>query len=155
MKSREIILVAGGLSFILLIVFLSLLLSGKFNVQSCGCPKVIERNFVYLFILLAGIFVASLVYYLLSMKIETQKESITKNVSLVLTFLDRNEREVLNEVISGGGEFLQSELTRKFGKLKTHRAVRKLEEQGIINIEEHGKTTKITLKPELKKELVK
>ena len=155
MKSREIILVAGGLSFILLIVFLSLLLSGKFNVQSCGCPKVIERNFVYLFILLAGIFVASLVYYLLSMKIETQKESITKNVSLVLTFLDRNEREVLNEVISGGGEFLQSELTRKFGKLKTHRAVRKLEEQGIINIEEHGKTNKITLKPELKKELVK
>jgi uncharacterized membrane protein len=155
MKRRDIFLVIGALSFILFVVLLSLLLSDKFNSQSCGCPKVVERNFVYIFIVLSAIFIGSFVYYLTSLKIDNQKEIISKNISLVLNFLDNNEREILNQIIENNGEILQSDLTKKFGKLKSHRMIKKLESQRVIEVKNEGKTNKIYLKPELKRELVK
>jgi len=148
-------LIIGAISFIIFVVLLSLLLGDKFNSQTCGCPHVIENNFVYLFIILSAIFIGSLVYYLSSIKIETQREMISKNINLVLSFLDTNERQILNEIIKNNGEILQSDLTGKFGKLKSHRMIKKLQKQGVIEVKNNGKTNKIFLKDELKKELVK
>jgi len=155
MKTRDIILIIGGISFLLFVIFLSMLLSNKFSPKTCGCLNVVENNFVYIFIVLSSVFIGSLVYFLLSFKISYQKEAIRKNVGLVLSFLDKSEKEILNEIIENRGEILQSELTKKFGKLKTHRTIRNLESQKVINLIKEGKTNKIILKEELKKELVK
>jgi uncharacterized membrane protein len=155
MKSRDIVLIIGGLSFIIFVILLSLLLGDKFNQQTCGCPHVVENNFMYIFVVLATIFIGSLVYYLTSIKIENQKQTISRNTSLVLSFLDANEKEFLEEILKNKGEVLQSELTKKFGKLKSHRTIKKMKQQGVIDVENGSKTNKIKLKEELKKELVK
>lgn len=154
MKKRDIILIVGALSFFLLIVFLSLLLGDKFQVQGCGCPKLVSRNFIYIFIVLAAIFIASLVYYLTSMKIEAQSKLMDKNISLILGFLDKDEKQIIERVIEKKGEITQNELTKQYGKLKTHRVIQRLKNKNIIKIQNIGKTNLIKLKDELKKELI-
>lgn len=154
MKTKDIILLVGGISFVIFVILLSLLLGNHFQVTSCGCPKLVSHNFVYLFVILAVIFIGCLVYYLLSLKIESQKESINKNLKLVLSFLDDKEKQILNEMIKNNGEMMQDKLTGKFGKLNTHRTIKKMKLQGIINIEKTGKTNKISLKNELRRELI-
>lgn len=152
---KEIWLAVSGISFILFVVFLSLLLADKFQVRGCGCPKVISYNFLYIFIFLSIVFIGSLIYYLASLKIDTQKSVLKKNLALVLNFLDKDEKKFLNSIIESKGEILQSELTKKFGKLKSWRVVKRLNDKNIISIENLGKTNKIILKPELATELVK
>lgn len=154
MKNRDIVLIIGALSFLLFVIFLSLLLADKFEVKSCGCPKLVSHNFIYIFIVLAAVFIASLVYYLTSIKIEAQGKLMDKNISLILGFLDEDEKAVLEHLIKNKGEILQNELTRKYGKLKTHRLIQRLKNKNIINIQNLGKTNLIKLKDELKKELI-
>jgi hypothetical protein len=52
MKIRNGVLIIGALAFLILVVSLSLLLADRFQVSTCGCPKVISQNFVYLFIVI-------------------------------------------------------------------------------------------------------
>jgi uncharacterized membrane protein len=152
---KEAWLIVSGVSFLLFVLSLSLLLADKFQVKSCGCPKVVSYNFIYLFIFLSIIFISSLIYYLASLKIENQKHILKKNLNLVLNFLDRDERQFLNLIIQSKGEILQKELTTKFGKLKSSRVVKRLHDKEIVNVISVGKTHKIVLKPEIAGELLK
>lgn len=148
-------LIVSGLSFIVFVYLLSLLLADKFKISSCGCPKMVSHNFVYIFVVLAVIFIVPLIYYIFSLKIDTQQKIIKKNIDLVMSFLDSKEKKILNEIINSKGKILQSQLTKKFGKLQTHRVIQKLKENKIIDVVDAGKTNEIALKPLLIKELVK
>jgi hypothetical protein len=155
MKKRDIILIIGGIAFLVLIICLALLLADKFDVNKavCGCPKVISHNFVWIFILLAGVFVACLLYYLFSLKIDSQKGAIHKNMEILLSILDEDEKKVIRKLISNSGRIMQSELSLEFGKLRAHRVIKKLEEKKMIDIKRDGKTNRIKLKEELRREL--
>ncbi|MBI2630346.1 hypothetical protein HYW76_04555 [Candidatus Pacearchaeota archaeon] len=153
MKKNDIILGIGICAFILFVVFLSLLLADKFHSQSCGCPNVIEKNFIYIFVILAVIFVGSLSYYLFKLRLETQDSLIKKNLLLVLSFLDEDEKNVIKEIAANNGIMTQTNITSKYGKLKSHRIIRKLEKKGLIIVNPIGKTNEIKLKEELKQEL--
>lgn len=155
MKIKEGILLIGGLSFITLVTFLSLLLADKFQVRGCGCPKVVSHNFIWLFIILAIIFVASLLHYLFSLKIEKKEKIISKNFEVLNSILDKDEKNFLDIIAKNKGEMPQSKLSKKYDKIKAHRTLKKLQEKNIIDIKKQGKTNKITLKKELKEELVK
>ena len=155
MKLREGVLITGGIAFVTLVIFLSLLLADRFQVRGCGCPKVISHNFVWLFIILAIIFVASLFYYLFSMKLEKKEKVITKNIEVLNSILDEDENKVIDILVQNEGEILQSEISKKYDKIKAHRILKKLQEKNIINIKKDGKTNKITLKKELKEGLIK
>lgn len=83
-----------------------------------------------------------------------------KNTSLVdkesfLKFLNTNERRILEKLLEGKGGILQSEISKidNMTKLKTHRAVKNLEQKRIIKTQPHGKTKKIFLTEEIKKSL--
>lgn len=154
---KEIPLIIGGLSFIAFVTLLSLLLADQFNTNECTdyCPNLVSQNFIIIFVLLAIIFVGGLSYYLASLKIETRDKDMTKNVNLILTFLDASEKHILKEIIDAGGNILQNRLTHKFGKLHTHRIVQRLKNKHIINIIKSGNTNNIILKDELMNELVK
>src|SRR6056297_2122043 len=89
-KSNIIALIVSGISFILLIVFLSLLLGEHLQVKSCGCPQMVSQNFVFLFIVLSIIFVGGLIYYLLSIKIEKKDQKVKFNVNTIMQFLDND-----------------------------------------------------------------
>lgn len=153
---KEASLIVSGLSFIAFVVLLSLLLADQFTTNECTdyCPHVVSQNFIIIFVLLAMVFVGSLGYYLATLKIETRDRDIKKNINLVLTFLDADERKVLKDIISSGGQILQSKLTHEFGKLQTHRIVQRLKNKNIIHVVRSGKTNRIILKDELRRELV-
>lgn len=153
MKKRDAILIIGSLAFVLLVVCLSLLIGNQLKPQACGCPKVISQNFIWLFTLLAIVFVGSLTYYLLSLRIDAQKKMIDKNIEILYTILDEDERKVMKKIISKKGEINQVDLLTDFDKIKAHRVIKKLEEKKIIDVERNNKGNKIRLKEELMQEL--
>ena len=155
MKLREGVLVIGGLSFITLVVFLSLLLADRFQVRGCGCPKVVSHNFVWLFIILAVIFVASLLYFLFSITIEKKEKIISTNIEVLYSILDDDEKRVLDLLVQSKGELLQAQLSGEYDKIKAHRIIKKLQEKNIIEVHKQGKRNKLLIKQELRGELVK
>jgi hypothetical protein len=152
---KESVLIVGCLSFILLVVYIAYLFAGKLEVADCGCPKMISQNFIGVFVMLAVIFVASLLYYLFSLKIDNKQKIIKSNIELLYSILDFEEKKVLKKLISNDGFISQMELSKSFGKLKSHRLIKKLEEKNIVFVKREGKKNKIFLKEELKQELVK
>jgi len=155
MKKRDIVLLIGCIAFILLIILLSLLLGEHFQPQSCGCPHVISQNFIYIFILLAVVFVGCLLYYLFSLKVNAKENIIHKSMEVLYAILDNDEKKVLDEIIKNKGEVSQIDISKIFGKLKSHRILKKLVDKKIIDMTKKGKENTITLKKELKQELVK
>jgi hypothetical protein len=155
MEKRDFVLVIGGFSFLMLIVFLGLLLADKFKIKDCSCPKVVSYNFLWIFILLAVIFVGALVYYLFSFKIDKKEKIIQKNLEVIHSILDKEEEKVLNKLIKNNGELEQLEISKQYDKIRAHRIIKKLQEKKIIDIKKEGRANKIKLKEELKRELIK
>ncbi len=143
MKIKEIVLIISAVSFILLIIFLSLLLGEKFQIKSCGCPKMVSQNFILLFILLSIIFIGGIVYYLLSLQLDKKNETINFNIDTIMKFLDKDEKIILNH-LKTRKEILQSDI-KNLTKLRVHRAVKKLEEKDIIRTKKAGRTNLIYL----------
>jgi len=154
MKKRDFILIAGLLSFLTLIIFLSLLLEEKFEVKSCGCPRMVSHNFIFLFIVLAVIFVASLLYYLFSLKMDAKGEIINKNIKLLFSILDDKEREVLQLLVKSDGVLSQNIISKKYGKAKASRVVKKLVNKKIISVNKSGRKNDIMLNKGLMEELI-
>ena len=155
MKKGIISLIISSISFILLIIFLSLLLGEHFQTQSCGCPKMVSQNFILLFIILSIIFIGGLVYYLLSLQIEKKENIINKNMEVLYSILDKDEQNLLDFLIKNNGEINQNSLAKKIEKLKAHRVIKKLKQKEIIQIIKQGKNNSIKLKKELQQELIK
>lgn len=155
MNKREYILIIGLVSFLILITLISLLLADHLQVKSCGCPKVVSHNFLFLFIFLAIIFVSSLLYFLFSQKINHKEELIKNNFNVLYSILDDQEKDVLNSLIKNSGEIEQSKISKKLNKIKAHRIIKKLEEKKIVNVIKEGKTNKIKLNKDLKETLIK
>jgi uncharacterized membrane protein len=89
-----------------------------------------------------GVFVGSLVYYMLSPKIE-KKEA--KDVRLLLDMLEPDEKAIIKRIIESKGEISQSKLSSEFGKVKTFRVLEGLRLRGVIEKVPYGKTNKIRL----------
>jgi len=90
-----------------------------------------------------GIFVGSLVYYLLFPRIEESKEGEILN--LFLDFLEPGEKFILEKILENGGKITQSRLSSQFGKVKVFRILENLRKRGIIEKEAHGKTNIVKL----------
>ena len=153
MKKRDYVLVVGCLAFIFLIISLSLLLGEKFEVKSCGCPNMVSQNFIILFIVLAVVFVMSLLYYLFSLRLDAKKKIIDRNIKLFFSILDKEEQEILQLAIKLDGVLSQNIISNKYGKAKASRIVKKLVDKKIISIEKKGRKNDIILNKELMEEL--
>ena len=145
----------GGISFILFVITLSLLLANKFTPGTCGCPHVVSNYFVYIFIVLAIIFVSCLLYYLFSLKMDTKENMITKNIEILFTILDEDEKRVIKQLAKNNGEMPQNEISKMFDKIRAHRIIRKLEAKGMISVSKQGKNNTIILNKDLKAELIR
>jgi len=97
-----------------------------------------------------GIFVGSIVYYLMFSKmIETEKKS-TKDFDIILEILQSDERDIIKKLIENKGNITQSKLSSFFGKVKTFRVLENLRKRGIIVKENYGKTNKIEFSEKFK-----
>lgn len=97
-----------------------------------------------------GVFIGSLTYYLMFIRLEESKEKHSEIVSRMLDMLQQDEKEVIKKIIENKGEILQSKLSSLFGKVKTFRILQSLIKRGIISKENYGKTNKIKLNEKFK-----
>ncbi|MEM5834665.1 MAG: hypothetical protein QXQ69_02360 [Candidatus Aenigmatarchaeota archaeon] len=99
-----------------------------------------------------GIFVGSIVYYLLFPKIEESKEK--EDYKIFLDFLDPEEKAILQKIIENNGKITQSKLSSELGKVKTFRVLEKLKKKGIIEKEAYGKTNTVKISEKFSKLLL-
>jgi len=134
------VLIAG---FFLLVTLIALYVQYNLNVYGY-CPIPIPI-LIPLFASL-GVFVGSLVYYLMLGKIEESKEKRIQAIKTLLEILPLEEREVLTKLIENKGSITQAKISKEFGKVKAFRTIESLRKKGIIEKVEHGKTNLIKLK---------
>jgi hypothetical protein len=134
--------------FILIVAMSSLYVQTQIESGNiCGC--VIP---LYLFIpLLAsiGLFIGTLVYYLISPRFETRagKDAMFE---FLLKGLPLDERKIMEMVLKK--PVTQAKLVRETGldKVKVFRIVKSLQDKGLVVKEKHGKTNMIKLSDDIK-----
>jgi uncharacterized membrane protein len=83
----------------------------------------------------------------------SKKENLKlNNNGSILKLLNLNEKKVIEKLNETKGSALQSEIGRMDGmtKLKAHRAVKELEQKGVVKLEQYGKTNRIILAKDIK-----
>lgn len=94
-----------------------------------------------------GIFVGLLIYYLLSEEIFKKEKNINIKSKTILNLLTKEEKKIIEKILENEGKVRQYELTYIEGlsKIKVHRLILKLEENGIIKKEKLGKVNNLIL----------
>ncbi|MBL7170194.1 MAG: hypothetical protein ISS48_04195 [Candidatus Aenigmarchaeota archaeon] len=92
-----------------------------------------------------GVFVGSLVYYLMFARIKETEKKSTQEARALLDMLQNDEREIIKKIVENKGEITQSKLSRSLGKVKAFRTLEILRKRGIIVKEKYGKTNMIRL----------
>jgi uncharacterized membrane protein len=104
---------------------------------------------VLIMIILVVISVAfGFVWSSISLQEIDKKEKEKKNITdVVLLFLGKDERSILDHLIKNDGSTSQAEIARlgNMGRVRAFRSLQKLQEKRIIEIHPHGKMRKITL----------
>ena len=92
--------------------------------------------------LAAGISVGAVVYYFMTGKTEKIESRLRFETNLLLKFLSKEERLVVERLVQEKGKALQAEISRieGLGKVRSHRILRRLEDRGVIKLESFGKT---------------
>ena len=75
----------------------------------------------------------------------------------ILGLLNPNERQILKHLVENHGMCLQSDISRmnNMGKVKAHRYLQNLLKMGVVKIEPHGNTNKISISENVKKIFLK
>jgi GTP-sensing pleiotropic transcriptional regulator CodY len=99
-----------------------------------------------------GVAVGAAVYYLMSDQIEKKGVQGKAVKEVLLRFLSRDDKAVVNELLNHKGRIYQAELAHlpNMTRLKAHRIVAKLEHMGVVEVKPMGKMRSIELKEELK-----
>jgi len=94
-----------------------------------------------------GMFVGLLIYYLLSEEINQKEKNINVKSKTILNLLTKDEKKIIEKILENDGKVRQYELTYIDGlsKIKVHRLILKLEENGIIKKEKLGKVNNLIL----------
>lgn len=154
-----ILIIVAFLVFIAVFVKMNQLPSGEPHTTAGGeCIYEQKLNFIETVLpLLAslGIMIGALTYYFVYQKVESTEKSLKANTDILLQFLNKEEKAIVDKLIQEEGKVLQSELTRLpgMGKVKAHRLVQRLVDRHVIEVEEHGKTNLIRFTKEIREGL--
>ena len=92
-----------------------------------------------------GVFVGSLVYYLMFARIKESEKKLSEDAKVMLDMLPNDEKEMILRLVGSNGEISQSRLSGIFGKVRTFRTVESLKKRGIVVKEKYGKTNMVKL----------
>ncbi len=100
-----------------------------------------------------GYISSSLVYKQLT----TTKKDSEKLLEMLLLFLNKEEKEIINCLVKNKGTVNQADISRlpEMNRVKAFRSLQKMQEKKLIDIIAHGKIRKISLKENILKMLVK
>ena len=154
--TREGILIAiaimAAFVFFLFAIILSYQTSLDAKIMSSAVSPFVKYNLYFMVTLSAlGITVGASVFYFMSKKVDTTHGVARKSTEIMLRFLSQDERMVMQALLTRGGIMLQRDFSREHGlsKVKAHRVVSRLAERGIVTLDEHGKTNRVTLDPQV------
>jgi uncharacterized membrane protein len=154
--TREGVLVAIAIIAAFVFFLVALILSYQTSLDAKTMSSTVSPLVKYhLYFMVAvstlGIAVGASVFYFMSRRVETTQSVAKKTGEIVLRFLSSDERRVLEAMSARNGSMLQRDFSREHGlsKVKTHRVVARLAERGIVTLDEHGKTNRVTLDPQL------
>jgi len=104
-------------------------------------------SYLFPFFSFAGILIGLLVFYIMSLDIEKNEKKDKKIHSSLLRYLPPDERLVMQEILENNGRVNQYEISRLPGmnKVKSHRAIEKLVQRGVVKKESIGKINRIVL----------
>ncbi len=81
---------------------------------------------------------------------KTKKES-HKLLEMLLLFLNKDEKEIINSLVQNKGMIGQADISRLPGmnRVKAFRSLQKMQEKDLIEITSHGKIRKVSLKGDI------
>ena len=90
-------------------------------------------------------FVSSQIFYA---ELQRKKQDSKNILAVVLLFLSREEREIVNFLVKCQGMTTQAEIARlpHMNRVKAHRSLQKMHQKQIIDLVAHGKIRKVHLK---------
>lgn len=123
-----------------------------FDGEICQHEEYLESVIAYIpgVIVLGFLFGLIVSYMYFERKLEVPLPATDKK-AVLLSLLEPSERKVLAKIVEGGGEALQSDVSRVegVGKVKAHRILERLVKRGVIHKEQKGKTNILRLKREI------
>jgi uncharacterized membrane protein len=116
------------------------------NENVCGC--LIPVSLFIPLLACIGLFMGTLIYYLISPRFEAKKI----DTGTLLKLLDADDSKLISIIISNKGEISQSKLGKMSGmsKVKVFRTIENLKRKGIVEKSPHGKTNMIRLGEEFR-----
>ena len=113
---------------------------------------IFQYHFEFMLLIgLGGLAVGAFSFYLFGAQVTAQKEITRKNTKVLLAFLDFDEKKIIEKLLEENGKSRQYELAYAAGlnKVRAHRAIKKLANKGVIEIQKAGKINIIKLKNEI------
>lgn len=155
-KSRRQILllvfILSGFIFLLLtLVFSYHLSSEQLQYSPIFAPFVSYHVEFMMVVATLGVAVGAGVSYLMAGIVEKQEAETRWNASLLLKFLNEDEREVCGMLLKKNGIAYQSEIASLplMGRVRAHRVISKLLKRGVISVRKAGKINIIEMPHEL------
>ncbi len=103
--------------------------------------------------IMAGLVIVAVVFgFVLSQSFYTEirkkREESQTILSIVLQFLNHEERAIINLLVKSQGSTSQAEIARlpHMSRVKAHRSLQKMQEKQLIEIVAHGKVRRVHLK---------
>lgn len=111
----------------------------------CGCKLPIWV--IIISIASFGMFVGSLIYYLLNNENIKEKKDIRKSIDKLLNMINLEYREVLKFISKNSGRVYQSQIAKELNlnKVKSSRILNELEKKGLIKKEKKGMTNLVKI----------
>ncbi len=154
---RDILLAITVLAgFIFVVSFSSQYVSNAIN-QGLACSCIVPIPIMILLLSSLGVFVGTLVYYLLSSRFVRERKEYTEDIMSILRFLDNDEKLIIKELIKARGKINQSELVKNtlLNKIKVSRMIKILQSKQVLFKKQHGKLNKIYLADDLRRLMIK
>lgn len=144
---QVVLLIAAFLGFVAYALFYVWTVPGGGTM----CPCTVPVTTILIAVALSGLFVGSLIYYLVSKSFFEKKEEMEQGAEKVLEFLDEGSRKVIQKLVDNGGEMLQSDITKEtdLSRVKVSRIIKDLSQKGTVEKKDSGVSNRITLDEEM------
>ncbi|BBE42020.1 helix-turn-helix transcriptional regulator [Conexivisphaera calida] len=152
-----VILVSAAVGLGITIVLLAALTTGSYDIPGlviqlltgrapAGIPFFMPLTFLmFLAMTLAGS--VGVIYFIVMPEIARGRGGSELDVEGLMKFLLPDERRIVQILVEHGGEYLQKSISREAGftRLRTHRAIARLAQRGIVSVERSGNTNLVRL----------
>ena len=112
---------------------------------------ITNHNIIMFLLLTFGIAFGFFWSNLTFVEFERQQKESKRILDIIFLFLHNEEKEIIKFLVEKKGTTTQAEISRLPGldRVKAFRSLQKMQEKRLVEIQEHGKIRKVTLKEDI------